>query len=241
VRSPLAPWLVLAARGLEAAGWLAQQAGEREFNAEHTGRWCHRAVVWLGLGLQQLLPLCAPQQGQAQAAGAAEQQAALEQLLGQQAPLAADLLVALQQAKASDDSAPLLSPALAAQLQAFGAAVVAELPLPLCCNAPGCTSMQHASELLLASGKGCVCAGCGNEAARYCSRACQVRGREARACFCCCRVLRRRATPASPPRRSLPLACAGGALEAAQARVQAPGRGAHAGSGRRVARGCAAG
>jgi hypothetical protein len=49
-----------------------------------------------------------------------------------------------------------------------GAAVCAEFPLKLCCNNPGCTSMDKAGEMLLGSS----CSGC--KAARYCSKACQA-------------------------------------------------------------------
>jgi hypothetical protein len=56
----------------------------------------------------------------------------------------------------------------AAALRDAGAAVCAEFPLKLCCNNPGCTSMDRAGEMLLGSS----CSGC--KAARYCSKACQA-------------------------------------------------------------------
>jgi hypothetical protein len=54
-----------------------------------------------------------------------------------------------------------------AALRDAGAAVVAEFPVKLCCNNPGCTAMGKVGEMRLES----TCTGCG--AARYCGKACQ--------------------------------------------------------------------
>lgn len=60
---------------------------------------------------------------------------------------------------------------LAEELSTFGAVVCSELPVPLCCNNPGCLSLAGASELELVGGKGTVCK-C--KEARYCCKQCQV-------------------------------------------------------------------
>jgi len=60
---------------------------------------------------------------------------------------------------------------LADQLEAFGAAVCAALPVAQCCNYHGCSNAAGHSELELVGGKSCVCGGC--RTARYCSAACQ--------------------------------------------------------------------
>jgi hypothetical protein len=60
---------------------------------------------------------------------------------------------------------------LLARLQAFGAAVCAELPIQWTCNYHGCCNTNMLSELELVSGKQCVCGGC--RVARYCSAQCQ--------------------------------------------------------------------
>jgi hypothetical protein len=58
----------------------------------------------------------------------------------------------------------------AAALRDAGAVVCAEFPLKLCCNNPGCTSMDKVGEMLL--GSSCkLCMAC--KAAKYCSKACQ--------------------------------------------------------------------
>jgi hypothetical protein len=59
------------------------------------------------------------------------------------------------------------TPRAVAAIRDAGAAVVAEFPVKLCCNNPGCTSMSKVSELQLGSS----CSGC--RAATYCSKECQ--------------------------------------------------------------------
>jgi hypothetical protein len=49
---------------------------------------------------------------------------------------------------------------LAQQLQEFGSALSAKLPVSWWCNNPDCTVLGGASELQLVGGKGCVCGGC---------------------------------------------------------------------------------
>jgi hypothetical protein len=56
---------------------------------------------------------------------------------------------------------------MATELRDAGAAVVAEFPVKLCCNNPGCTATGKLGEMRLGS----TCTGCG--AARYCGKACQ--------------------------------------------------------------------
>jgi hypothetical protein len=51
-------------------------------------------------------------------------------------------------------------PGLAQQMVALGEALCAQLPLPHCCNNPGCVELRGASELQLVGGKGCVCSRC---------------------------------------------------------------------------------
>jgi hypothetical protein len=51
-------------------------------------------------------------------------------------------------------------PGLAQQLVALGGALCAQLPLPHCCNNPGCVELRGASELQLVGGKGSVCSRC---------------------------------------------------------------------------------
>jgi hypothetical protein len=46
------------------------------------------------------------------------------------------------------------------QLGQLGEALCAQLPVPLCCNNPGCESLSGASEQLLVAGKGSVCSRC---------------------------------------------------------------------------------
>jgi hypothetical protein len=53
-----------------------------------------------------------------------------------------------------------------AALRDAGASIVAEFPVKLCCNNPGCTAMGKLGEMRLGS----TCTGCG--AARYCGKAC---------------------------------------------------------------------
>ncbi|WIA18989.1 hypothetical protein OEZ85_003656 [Tetradesmus obliquus] len=60
---------------------------------------------------------------------------------------------------------------LAQQLVGFAAALSGRFPVKLCCNAPGCTSLDEFSELEAVGGKACMCSGC--KTARYCCRACQ--------------------------------------------------------------------
>lgn len=65
----------------------------------------------------------------------------------------------------------LFSSGTAQQLQQFGAAVCAQLPLSICCNNTACTSLGKQSEMHLVGGKSSVCSGC--RAARYCGKECQ--------------------------------------------------------------------
>ena len=58
------------------------------------------------------------------------------------------------------------------QLQGFGTAVAAQLPLLYCCNNLGCTNLGGLSEVQLVRGICGRCSQCG--AARYCGRSCQV-------------------------------------------------------------------
>jgi hypothetical protein len=51
-------------------------------------------------------------------------------------------------------------PSILQQLKALAEALCTQLPLPYCCNNPGCTELRGASELQLVGGKGCVCARC---------------------------------------------------------------------------------
>jgi hypothetical protein len=67
----------------------------------------------------------------------------------------------------SDAPAVLLPQELAAavlgfgqQLVQFSEALCAQLPVPLCCNNPGCEKSSGASEQLLVAGKGSVCSRC---------------------------------------------------------------------------------
>jgi hypothetical protein len=46
------------------------------------------------------------------------------------------------------------------QLGQFGEVLCAQLPVPLCCNNPGCESLSGGSEQLLVAGKGSVCSRC---------------------------------------------------------------------------------
>uniref|UniRef100_A0A383WA14 phytol kinase n=1 Tax=Tetradesmus obliquus TaxID=3088 RepID=A0A383WA14_TETOB len=64
-----------------------------------------------------------------------------------------------------------VSAELAQQLAGFGAALSGRFPAKLCCNAPGCTSLDKFSELEAVGGKACMCERC--RTARYCCRACQ--------------------------------------------------------------------
>jgi hypothetical protein len=64
----------------------------------------------------------------------------------------------------------MLSLELGQQLQQFGSAVVVQLPQPLWCCNPRCSSLGKLSELALVGGTGCVCSGC--RTARFCSREC---------------------------------------------------------------------
>jgi hypothetical protein len=45
-------------------------------------------------------------------------------------------------------------------LHQAGVALCQQLPVPWCCNNPGCRVMVGGSELQLVGGKGCVCGGC---------------------------------------------------------------------------------
>jgi hypothetical protein len=61
---------------------------------------------------------------------------------------------------------------LAQKLQQLAAAVISQLPLPYCCNNPGCRNLAGLSEQELVSGRSSRCSGC--KVARYCSRECQA-------------------------------------------------------------------
>jgi hypothetical protein len=66
-------------------------------------------------------------------------------------------------AAAASDLPPAVAaalPDLAQKMVVFGHALCAQFPLPYCCNNPGCTELQGASELQPVGGKGCVCARC---------------------------------------------------------------------------------
>jgi hypothetical protein len=56
--------------------------------------------------------------------------------------------------------AAALDPHCSQQLVQFGQALCAQLPLPLCCNNPGCVELRGASEQRLVAGKGSVCSRC---------------------------------------------------------------------------------
>jgi hypothetical protein len=58
------------------------------------------------------------------------------------------------------------------QLEGFAHQLIQLLPVPCCCNHPGCTNLSTVSELLLVGGQKCICARC--RVARYCSRECQA-------------------------------------------------------------------
>uniref|UniRef100_A0A383VND6 MYND-type domain-containing protein n=1 Tax=Tetradesmus obliquus TaxID=3088 RepID=A0A383VND6_TETOB len=58
------------------------------------------------------------------------------------------------------------------QMQQLGQALAAALPLPYCCNNPGCSCCEQLSELKLVQRAASRCSGC--SVARYCSRACQL-------------------------------------------------------------------
>lgn len=66
----------------------------------------------------------------------------------------------------------ILSTETPPKLQQFGEAICASLPVPDCCNNPGCCNFSRDTEQQLVSGKSCVCGGC--QVARYCGRECQV-------------------------------------------------------------------
>jgi hypothetical protein len=73
-------------------------------------------------------------------------------------------------AEMQDLTRQLLSVELGQQLQRMGSALVAQLPQPLWCCNPSCSSLGKLSELALVGGKSCVCSGC--RTARFCSRQC---------------------------------------------------------------------
>ena len=60
--------------------------------------------------------------------------------------------------------------ALVQQLQATGA-MLGSIAVPHFCNNAACTNLSGPTEVLLVSGRSCICAGC--RIARYCGRACQ--------------------------------------------------------------------
>ncbi len=59
---------------------------------------------------------------------------------------------------------------LAQHLQATGA-MLSNIAVPHFCNNPACGNISGPTEVLLVSGRSCICAGC--RVARYCGRACQ--------------------------------------------------------------------
>lgn len=62
-------------------------------------------------------------------------------------------------------------PELGQQLQQLGAEVVGGIPVPYCCNTPGCSKVGSYSEIkVVASSR---CSGC--KIARYCCQECQVK------------------------------------------------------------------
>jgi hypothetical protein len=73
-------------------------------------------------------------------------------------------------AEMQDIAKQMLSLELGQQLQQVGTALVMQLPQPLWCCNPRCSSLAQLSELALVGGKGCVCSGC--RTARFCSREC---------------------------------------------------------------------
>jgi hypothetical protein len=66
----------------------------------------------------------------------------------------------LQQIIINSDDLVAALPAIAQQMVALGEALCAQLPLPHCCNHPGCVELRGASELQLVGGKSCVCSRC---------------------------------------------------------------------------------
>ncbi|KAF8065493.1 hypothetical protein HT031_003094 [Scenedesmus sp. PABB004] len=207
----LAPWLVLAARPLAAAGRLLQLPAEHLATAPEEDFGCtlaaddlesfQEAAAWLGASLTHLAEAgAAPAAAAAAAAesGASGQRGraglaarllpppVLESLLEQQAAVCAELAAAKQRwLDASQGGKPrgilaqqlaalrtAAGPQLAAQLQAFGEAVCAALPLRSACSNPRCANVSGLSEALLARGSACVCAGC--RVAHVCGQDCQV-------------------------------------------------------------------
>jgi hypothetical protein len=95
-------------------------------------------------------------------------------------------------------SRQVMSLELGQQLQQVGTALIMQLPQPLWCCNPRCSSLAQLSELALVGGKGCVCSGC--RTARFCSRECLT------ACWTnqlhrrvCKRIAAASAVPASRP------------------------------------------
>ncbi|KAF8065495.1 hypothetical protein HT031_003096 [Scenedesmus sp. PABB004] len=187
----LAPWLVLAARPLAAAGRLLQLPAEHLATAPEEDFGCtlaaddlesfQEAAAWLGASLTHLAEAgAAPAAAAAAAAesGASGQRGraglaarllpppVLESLLEQQAAVCAELAAAKQRwLDASQGGKPrgilaqqlaalrtAAGPQLAAQLQAFGEAVCAALPLRSACSNPRCANVSGLSEALLARG-----------------------------------------------------------------------------------------
>jgi hypothetical protein len=62
--------------------------------------------------------------------------------------------------------------ALVQQLQATGV-MLSRIAVPHFCNNPACVNISGPTEVLLVSGRSCICAGC--RTARYCGRVCQRR------------------------------------------------------------------
>jgi hypothetical protein len=97
----------------------------------------------------------------------------------------------------------ILSLELGERLQQVGTSLVVQLPQPLWCCNPSCSSLVKLSELALVGGKGCVCSSC--RTARFCSRECLT------ACWTNAlhkRVCRRIAAASSVPARPVAAAAA---------------------------------
>jgi hypothetical protein len=60
----------------------------------------------------------------------------------------------------SDEVSSETASQIGGQLVQVGGALCAQLPVPLCCNNPGCVDLRGASEQQLVAGKGSVCSHC---------------------------------------------------------------------------------
>jgi hypothetical protein len=77
-----------------------------------------------------------------------------------------------QQREKQQDKKPRIALRLAQRLQQLASVVISQLPLPHCCNNPGCRNLHGLSEQELVSGRSSRCSGC--KVACYCSRECQA-------------------------------------------------------------------